>query len=282
MSKGPLNLSAPSSLSSIPILFFNVHCSTSLIELLLSEPLFKDILILCIQEPPFGIICNIPSTENFEGVPYKGMPYNPNWHIFLSDENHPHTATFICCSCDSLLPISHLDIITSPDFQLISLSFPKRIYFLNCYFKPSDDSSLTYLESHTHLLPKSLICTGGDFNSHLPKWDPYISHHSAQGDLLTDIMNALGLTLSTPSEAKYTHVPYDTNKHLSVIDLIFMIDDPSQSPIYQIHDNWQYNSDHHPLLTSLPIPSFFQPFIEKLTIPQDSEEEAAFLYSISV
>lgn len=161
--------------SSIPILFFNIHQSSSLVELLLSKPLFKDILILCIQEPPFGIICNIPSTKNSKGVPYKGTLYNPNWCIFLPDENHPHMATFIHHSCDSLMPISHLDIITSPDFQLISLSFLKKIYFLNCYFEPSDNSSLTYFESHVHLLPKSLVCTGGDFNSHLPEWDPLLS-----------------------------------------------------------------------------------------------------------
>lgn len=167
MSKG--QHPSPASLSSIPILFFNVHCSIQTVKILLNDPIFKDILILCIQELPFNTICNIPSMENSEGVPYKGIPYNPNWHLFISNEKHPRMVTFIHNSCISLLPVSYPDIISSPDFQLISLSFPKKHYFLNCYLDPSDDSSISYLKSYIHLFPNNIVCTGGDFNTHSPE-----------------------------------------------------------------------------------------------------------------
>lgn len=96
-------------------------------------------------------------------------------------------------------------------------------------------------------------------------------------------MNSLGLTLSTPETEKYTHILLGNSKHPSVIDLIFMTDNPLfPSPTHSIHDDWQFKSDHLPLLTSILLPSIFQPIVKKWMILRDSEEETAFLYSISL
>lgn len=89
-----------------------------------------------------------------EGDQLCGPPIHKDWCLLKSGIDWPRMLTYIRNFLSPFWPTLHMDIISSSDFQLFSLSLPKKHYFLNCYFDSSDDSSITYLESCIHHFPQ--------------------------------------------------------------------------------------------------------------------------------
>ena len=123
--------------------------------------------IVFIQEPPWSIICFIPSSNNCEGELLVGIPYHPNWIMFtrlLSNQSdYPRVATFIniCISC--LYFSLQNNILNYRNIFCISfLNQGSTFFMINIYFD-SSQSALKYLKD-TEVNIHNVIIMTGDFN----------------------------------------------------------------------------------------------------------------------
>jgi len=119
--------------------------------------------IILIQEPPWSIICSIPSSTSSEGEVLVGAPHHPNWFSFArlpaTQSDFPRVLAYIniCLfsSCFSL----HRDIINHRDILLISFfSNNVCLFFMNIYIDASH-STLKYLKDTEVNINNLLIMT---------------------------------------------------------------------------------------------------------------------------
>ena len=123
----------------------------------------------------------------------------------------------------------------------IELSHNNFIHILNIYNDAKDHSMLfnhiiSLIQTHSHQLPESIHCLGGNFNLHSDEWDPSWGMLSLL-EVLTKlyfIIGYWGLRLLSPPDVP-THLPHNTHLHGSVIDLIWVPEDiPSNCYIIDV------------------------------------------------
>ena len=144
----------------------------------------------------------------------------------------------------------------------------------------SDDlhTAVNFLTREALNIP-NLLYMGGDFNIRDAEWDPSISSHPAAGQSLRDLADSYSLVCLLPVlfvPTYYSDISGHTN---SVIDLIFLGISCAQV-IHSIEPDIRWPSDHASLIVNLLIASENIQVYRKV-LKQDSDEEVAFLLSIS-
>jgi len=125
----------------------------------------------------------------------------------------------------------------------------------------------------------NLLYIGGNFNIRDAEWDSSVSSHPAAGQSLRDLADSYSLVCSLPALSVPTHYSDISNHANSVIDLIFLGINCAQVT-HHIELDLRQLSDHASLIVNLPITSENIQMYRKV-LKQDSEEEAAFLLSVS-
>ena len=120
---------------------------------------------------------------------------------------------------------------------------------------------------------------GGDFNVRDAKWNLSVSSHLAAGQALMDLAESYSLMRSIPALSVSTHYLDISSYANSVIDLIFL-DMSCAQVTHRIEPDLRRPSDYAPLLVDLPMaPENI--CVCRMVLKRDSEEEAAFLLSVS-
>jgi len=82
--------------------------------------------IILIQEPPWSIICQVPSTVNSEGENFIGVVHHPNWLLFainpVNKVTSPRVTAYINIRLSPLHFSLYTDIINHPDILLMSFT----------------------------------------------------------------------------------------------------------------------------------------------------------------
>ena len=125
----------------------------------------------------------------------------------------------------------------------------------------------------------NLLYIGKDFNIRDNEWDPSVSLHPVAGQSLRDLADFYSLVCSLPVLSVPTHYSDISGHANSVIDLIFLGINCAQVT-HCIEPDLRRPSDHAPLIVDLPIASE-NIQVHRKVLKQDSEEEVAFLLSVS-
>jgi len=121
----------------------------------------------------------------------------------------------------------------------------------------------------------------GDFNIRDSLWDTAFPHHSAISDDLMIVADSFNLALSSPTNpcpTRYSNMIGGAN---SIIDLMFLRYGSSQLNQHSIYPDSRLASDHAPFTITISIADKIVS-ISKLSIPQNSEQETAFVEEIIV
>ena len=170
------------------------------------------------------------------------------------------------------------DIVNHRDIQLLSFFNRGRCQFLMNVYSDDLHTAVDFLSREALNIP-NLLYMGGDFNIRDTEWDPSVSLHPAAGQSLRDLADSYSLVCSLPALSVPTHYSDISSHANSVIDLIFLGINCTQVTHY-IEPNLRQPSDHAPLIVNLPIASE-NIQVHRKVLKQDSEEEAAFLFSMS-
>jgi len=172
------------------------------------------------------------------------------------------------------------DTPISTHFPSDSLSYINRgryQFLMNVY---SDDlyTAVDFLSREALNIP-NLLYMGRDFNIRDAEWDPSVSLHPAAGQSLRDLADSYSLVCLLPALSVPTHYSDISGQANSVIDLIFLSINCAQVT-HHIEPDLRQPSDHAPFIVDLPTrPENIQ--VHRKVLNQDSEEEAAFLLSVS-
>jgi hypothetical protein len=96
----------------------------------------------------------------------------------------------------------------------------------------------------------------------------------AASDWLVEAAAQLGLELGIMSNPGPTHIPRDTAKHPSAIDLVFLLVELTATTITEHVIEDTMDLDHHPLLTCLPISSALQQASRKCVLSKPKKIKA--------
>jgi len=144
----------------------------------------------------------------------------------------------------------------------------------------SDDlhTAVNFLSNKALSIPH-LLYMRGDFNVRDAEWDPSVSSHLAAGQALMDLAESYSLVHLIPALSVPTHYSDISGHANSVIDLIFL-DMSCAQVTHHIEPDLRRPSDHTPLTVDLPIaPENI--CVCRMVLKRDSEEETAFLLSVS-
>ena len=235
--------------------------------------------IIFIQEPPWSVICKIPSTLNSKGEDLIGTVYHPNWLLFTRNMDNrldsPKVIAFINIRLFSLRFSLHTDIFNHRDVLLIFFFNNSVCYYMLNIYSDSSHMALKYLKDIEVNIDNVLIMTG-DFNIRDSLWDPSFPYHSSISDNLIIIADSLNLTLSTPTNPFPTRFSDMAGKSNLVIDLMFLCYGSSELNHHSICPDHCLSSDHAPLIINIPIDNEFINS-SKLSIAPNSKQEMAFI-----
>jgi hypothetical protein len=164
--------------------------------------------IIFIQEPPWNLICHVPSTKEPLNDELMGAPIYPEW-TYMVHPSDPHLCvmTYVHTRLQVMRPMLRRDLIDSRDIQVLSLQTKdgKTLFLLNVYL---DDKfgAIKLLDHLTDFLPL-LFYMGGDFNCRSRIWDQFSTHDSFHANMLVEVVSSLGLCLASMPYVP-THFPF--------------------------------------------------------------------------
>ena len=170
------------------------------------------------------------------------------------------------------------DIVDHRDIQLLSFFNRGRCQFLMNVYSNDLHTAVDFLANIAPNIPH-LLYMGEDFNVRDAEWDPSVSSHPAAGQALMDLAESYSLVHSIPVLSVPTHYSDISGHANSVIDLIFLGMSCAQVT-HRIKPDLRRPLDHAPLIVDLPIASE-NICVCRMVLKRDSEEEAAFLLSVS-
>ena len=265
-------------LKSLKILSQNVQKNYLIINTILETQLLFDIIL--IQEPPWSIICKVPSTSSSKGKNFVGTVHHPNWLLFvinpMNKATPPRVTAYINIHLSSLRFTLRSDIINHTDILLLSFTSNRSQYFILNIYSDSSHSALKYLKDIEVNIDNVLIMTG-DFNIRDSLWDPSFPHYSSISDNLLLIADSFQLAFSMPTNPYSTRYSDTVGEANSTIDLMFLRS--TELNQHSIHSDWQLTSDHAPLSITIPIVDETINTL-KLSIQQNSEQETAFIKEV--
>ena len=160
-------------LDNLNILSQNVHKNHLIVNTILETQSHFDIIL--IQEPPWLVICQVPSNANSEGENLIGTVHYPNWILFATNPVNKVTAPRITAYINTHLFPLHFslccDIINHPDILLMSFTNNHIQYFIMNIYLDSSHTALKYLKDIKVNIDNVLIMTG-DFSIRDSLWDP--------------------------------------------------------------------------------------------------------------
>ena len=248
----------------------NVHKNTLITNTILKTHFHFDIIL--IQEPPWSIICSIPSSTCSEGEVLVGTPHYPNWLSFARPINiHLFSFQFSLCR----------DIINHRDILLISLFTNNVCSFIMNIYSDTFHSALKYLKD-TEVNINNLLIMTGNFNIRDQSWDPSFPHYLSISDNLFIIVDSFNLDLSLPSNPVSTRYSDIAGESDSVINLMFLCSGSSKLNNHSIYPNWHLTSDHVPLTVIILIAEEFVQTSKLLLLKKSNEKEMFIKEVISI
>ena len=181
--------------------------------------------IILIQEPPWSVIHQVPSTANSEGENFIGTVHHPNWLLFainpVNKATSPRVTAYINIHLSPLCFPLHTDIINHPDILLMSFTNDHVQYFIMNIYLDSSHLALKYLKDTEVNIDNVLIMTG-DFNIRDSLWDPFFPYHASISDNLLIIADSFNLALSLPTNPCPTRYSDTMGEANSTINLMFL------------------------------------------------------------
>lgn len=216
-----------------------------------------------------------------EGEDVIGTSVSPDWGCIVRPsevETPPRVAVWFNNRISSLQPGFRRDIFDHRDVIILSLGLGEDTILLANVYSDAAHTAITLLHDNLLKLPKlSFMC--GDFNVRSDRWDPLGPAGNVHADHLEAAAECMGLTISTPEEARPTHYPYREELQPMVIDLMFISEEEALTVHHSILAEERGTSDHAPLTITISAPGSQVP-ATKWAIRKDSDEEAAFLGDI--
>jgi len=150
--------------NTLKIFFQNVCKNVLTVNTILKTHCHFNIII---QEPPWSIICLIPSSTCSEGEVLVGAPHHPNWLSFarppVTQSDFPRILAYINICLSSFHFSLCRDIINYRDILLISF-FTNNVYsFIMNIYSDASHSTLKYLKN-TEVNINNLLIITSDFN----------------------------------------------------------------------------------------------------------------------
>ena len=181
--------------------------------------------IILIQEPPWSVIHQVPSTVNSEGENFIGTVHHPNWLLFtinpVNKVTSPRVTVYINIRLSPLCFSLCTDIINHPNILLMSFTNDHIQYFIMNIYSDSSHSALKYLKDTKVNIDNVLVMTG-DFNIRDSLWDPSFPHHVSISDDLLIIADSFNLALSSPTNPCPTRYSDTMGEANSTIDFMFL------------------------------------------------------------
>ena len=123
--------------------------------------------IIFIQEPPWSIVCPIPSSISSGGEVQVGAPYHSNWLSFTrppaTQSDFPRVLAYINIHLFFFCFSLHRDIINHRDILLISFFSNNVCFFIMNIYSDTSHSALKYLKD-TKVNINNLLIITGNFN----------------------------------------------------------------------------------------------------------------------
>ncbi|KAF5319438.1 hypothetical protein D9619_008864 [Psilocybe cf. subviscida] len=231
------------------------------------------------QEPPWRLIRTAPSAASVEGEEVVGAPNHPQWLAMVrppEPDTPPRVIAYVSTRLSAWRPSMRRDVIDHRDVLVLSLFAEGHTFnFMNVY-SDSEFTAIRLLSDCADTLPQ-FHYMGGDFNCHSSVWDPVPrAPNVAASHWLLQAAAEIGLELATVANPGPTHIPRDVTKRPSVIDLVFLPVTLSAAVSTERVIDDQSDSDHIPLLTSVPISPAVQTATRRC-LPSDPEKAQAFL-----
>ena len=152
-------------LKSLKVLFQNVQKNHLIINTILKTQTHFDIIL--IQEPPWSIICKVPSTSNSVEEDFAETVHHPNWTLFAINPSNKVSLLRVTVYINICLVYPHFslwtDIINHLDILLLSFTSNYFQYFVLNIYSDSAHSALKYLKDIEVNIDNILIMTG-NFN----------------------------------------------------------------------------------------------------------------------
>jgi hypothetical protein len=234
--------------------------------------------IIFLQEPPWNIVRNTPSTTEPLSDKVVGAPIHLEWlYMVHSHKPRPRVMTYVHSCLQVMCPTLRHNLINSRDMQCLSLHTKdsNTLFLLNIY-SDEDSGAIKLLDHLADTLPLiTFMC--GDFNCRSQIWDTLFPYDSHYANLLVEVTSCLGLSLASTLGAQ-THFPFNRALNSSMIDLIFSLDN-LPSPSVSVLPEEHLSSDHAPMTADLPLLLPEQAMHHK-TLPKNSDEEATFLHDV--
>jgi len=267
-------------LKNLNILLQNVHKNHLIVNTILETQSHFDVIL--IQELPWSVICQVPSTVNSKGKNFIGTVHHPDWLLFaiipVNKATSPRVTAYINICLFPLRFFLRSDIINHSDILLMSFTNDHIQYFIMNIYSDSSHLALKYLKDIEVNIDNVLVMTG-DFNIRDSLWDPFFPHHSSISDDLLILADSFNLALSLPTNPCPTRDSDMIGEANSTIDLMFLRYESSEINQHSIHPEWQLTSNHAPLSIAIPIVDEIIN-TSKLLIQQKSEQEIAFIEEV--
>ena len=152
-------------LKNLKILSQNVCKNHLIVNTILEIQLHFNIIL--IQEPPWFVICQVPSTVSSEGKYFIGTVHYPNWSLFtiipMNKATSPRITVYINIHLSPLHFFLHSDIINHSDILFMLFTNDHVQYFIMNIYSDSSHSALKYLKDIEVNIDNVLVMTG-DFN----------------------------------------------------------------------------------------------------------------------
>ena len=152
-------------LKNLNILSQNVRKNHLIINTILETQSHFDIIL--IQEPPWSVIYQVPSSANSEGENLIGTVHHPNWILSATNPvNKAYSPRVIVYINIYLFPLRfslRCDIINHPDILSMSFTNNHVQYFIMNVYLDLSHAALKYLKDIEVNINNVLVITG-DFN----------------------------------------------------------------------------------------------------------------------
>ena len=179
-----------------------------------------------------------------------------------------------------LIFIFHKDIFNYRDISCFSFFNNSDSYFLINVYSDFSQSVLKFLKDTKANICNVLIMAD-NFNIRDSNWDPIFLFHSIHSDLLTNIVDFMDLCLSKSTNQVLTRYSDNVNNSNSTINLMFLRPNLLEFNNHTIHLEYQYLSDHAPLIVDI---SIFEKHVltKQCTIIKNSKEEDNFINELII
>jgi hypothetical protein len=254
----------------------NVNRNYSLTDTLLSS-LYENYDLLFIQEPPWRLIRNAPSSTSRDDEPVISMPLSPFWDAIVWPsglDSPPRMAVFVNSRIASLKPAYRRDLFDHRDILIFSLGLGEGIQFYANVYSDDNHTVISLLHEQVVDIPKlHVMC--GDFNVLHWDWDPMGPETNIHAERLVAVAEAASLAQSLPIVPGPTHFPYNTDLSPTVIDLMFVANYVAVATSHEICPEDRGSSDHAPLIVVVPGSSSLV-LVTKWSITPGSDKELAY------